>query len=333
MKITHTMPEPDFSGNEIATVQVGDTDFHNVTMEESVRIIVEMATSGEKGQYVCTGNLDHLLLLESNELFRTIYANADLVVADGMPVVWLSRLNNESPLKERVAGSDLFWHLAEASAREGLKLFFLGGVPGSAQRAADEVVRRYPGAKICGIYCPPHKTFFDPEEQARIEARIREANPDVLLVGLGAPKQETWIYNNCHRLRVPVSIGVGGTFELASGVVRRAPKWAQKSGVEWLFRLAQDPQRLWRRYLVGDLPFLVRLTLRTLRTGRPRHSGKSGGSNSKARGPQPPTPAARVIATPADSWRDASVTQEPIATATGNPFDSQKPSSMNSLAR
>jgi N-acetylglucosaminyldiphosphoundecaprenol N-acetyl-beta-D-mannosaminyltransferase len=242
---------------------VANIAFHDVTMEETVGSIVEMVKSGNIGQYVCTGNLDHLLLLQKDELFRSIYAKADLVVADGMPVVWLSRLSGETPLRERVAGSDLFWQLARVSHKEDIRLFFLGGSPGAAERAAENVRRRYPDVKICGIYCPPHEKFGTPEEEARIQATIKAAQPDILLVGFGAPKQEKWIVRNREILEVPVCIGVGGTFEMAGGIVRTAPKWVQRSGMEWLYRMAQDPRRLWRRYIAGDLPFFVRLYCET----------------------------------------------------------------------
>ena len=228
--------------------------------------IVQMAQKTGQPRYVCTGNLDHLSMLARDPEFRAIYNAADLVLADGAPVVWLSHLvrHPEGPLRERVAGSDLFWELARASASAGVRLFFLGGSPGSADRAADMVRQRHPSAQVCGTYCPPVERFGDPEEQARIQQAVRDANPDILLVGLGAPKQEKWITAYKDRLGVPVSIGVGGTFEMAGGTVRRAPLWARRAGLEWAHRFLQEPTRLWRRYFMRDLPFLLVLTARTL---------------------------------------------------------------------
>jgi N-acetylglucosaminyldiphosphoundecaprenol N-acetyl-beta-D-mannosaminyltransferase len=189
-----------------------------------------------------------------------------------MPIIWLSKLaarrdRSITPLRERVAGSDLFWELGRVSAQNGLRLYLLGGMPGAAERAARVLCERYPGAVVCGHYCPPFETFNRPAEQARIEAKIREAAPDVLLVGLGAPKQEKWIAAHKDAVAVPVSIGVGGSFEMAAGMVRRAPVWAQRCGMEWACRMLQDPRRLVRRYLGRDLPFLFLLLAHTLTGG------------------------------------------------------------------
>ncbi len=254
---------------------VGGIAFDNVTMADAVTRIGMMVQKADHPCMVCTGNLDHLVMLQQDAEFRAIYAESELVLADGMPVVWLSRLAHwrqaaVPALRERVAGSDLFWELGRASALMGLRLFFLGGAPGAAERAAEVMQQRYPGAEICGIYCPPFDTFETPEEQERIRVRIREAQPDILLVGFGAPKQEKWIAANRYRLGVPVSIGVGGSFDMAAGVFKRAPKWIQRLGMEWLYRMAQDPGRLGKRYLGRDLPYLFTLLFQTLR-------GNSGG--------------------------------------------------------
>jgi N-acetylglucosaminyldiphosphoundecaprenol N-acetyl-beta-D-mannosaminyltransferase len=232
--------------------------FDVVTMQETVTRIREMVAQRAFGGYVCTGNLDHLVMLDRDEEFQCIYKQADLVLADGMPVVWLSRLTGETKITERVAGSDLFWELAKASDAHQLRLFFLGGYEGSAELARKAVLAKHPNAQICGLYCPPHKTFATPEEQTKIREMICEAKPDILFVGLGAPKQEKWIYENRHKLDVPVSIGVGGTFEMAGGVVKRAPQWMGRMGIEWTYRLLQDPKRLWKRYVIDDIPFLVK---------------------------------------------------------------------------
>jgi N-acetylglucosaminyldiphosphoundecaprenol N-acetyl-beta-D-mannosaminyltransferase len=243
---------------------IADVSFDVVTMREAVQRILLMIQKAAPPCYVCTGNLDHLVLLNRDETFRKIYREADLVLADGMPVVWLSKLSGGEPLTERVAGSDLFWELGQVSEHHGITLFFLGGAPGSAERAAEAMRAKYPNVHISGIYCPPLDTFDSPEEQVKIRETIRKASPDVLFVGLGAPKQEKWIAEHRDDLGVPVSIGVGGTFEMAGGIVMRAPTWMQRAGLEWLFRLMQDPKRLWRRYIMKDFPYLVKLTVQTL---------------------------------------------------------------------
>ena len=241
---------------------VANVIFDIVTMAETVEHILEMVTLKTSGGYVCTGNLDHLVLLDRSEEFLNIYQNADLVVADGMPIVWLSRLTGETRITERVAGSDLFWELARASHDHQTKLFFLGGYPGSAELAKEAVLKKYPKAQICGMYCPSHKNFDTEEEQRKIREAICQAKPDILFVGLGAPKQEKWIYANRDKIQVPVSIGVGGTFEMAGGVVKRAPVWMRDCGIEWSYRFIQDPRRLWKRYFRDDAPFLVKTVYR-----------------------------------------------------------------------
>jgi N-acetylglucosaminyldiphosphoundecaprenol N-acetyl-beta-D-mannosaminyltransferase len=158
-------------------------------------------------------------------------------------------------------------------------------VPGAADAAARIIRERYPKAQICGTYCPPHETFATDAEQAKIGDIIREAAPDVLLVGLGAPKQEKWIAANKQRLGVPVSIGVGGSFEMAAGIVQRAPLSVQKFGMEWAYRLVQDPSRLWRRYLRDDLPFLA-LTVLRMTLGL-RHPDPTAVKPDSAASPEP----------------------------------------------
>jgi len=268
------------AGGTARSVTVGGVAFDDVTMEDAVARILLCVQKSERPQHVCTGNLDHLVMLQKDGEFRAIYEKAALVLADGMPIIWLSRLaarrdHAVTPLRERVAGSDLFWELGRVSAQNGLRLFFLGGMPGAADRAAKELTARYPGVSICGTYCPPVEAFNTPAEQARIEAVIRKAAPDVLLVGLGAPKQEKWIAEHKTIINVPVCIGVGGSFEMAAGMVKRAPLWAQRYGMEWACRMLQDPRRLVRRYLGRDLPFLFVLLIRTL-VARPSGTARKG---------------------------------------------------------
>ena len=240
-------------------VVIAGISFASVTMGQAVERIVRLAENPDGAHQICTANLDHLAMVRRNPVFRAAYHDADMVLADGMPVVWLSQLVGRQGLPERVAGSDLLWELGRASARTGIRLFYLGGAPGAAEEAAAAVTARFPGAQVCGCYCPSFEDFGTPEEEGRITTAIRAAQPQALLVGLGAPKQEIWIAANKERLGVPVCIGVGGSFEMAAGRVRRAPRWMQRTGLEWSYRLIQEPARLWRRYLLRDLPTLVSL--------------------------------------------------------------------------
>jgi N-acetylglucosaminyldiphosphoundecaprenol N-acetyl-beta-D-mannosaminyltransferase len=245
-------------------VNIDGLFFDDVTMPEATERIVELAKMRDRPRYVCTGNLDHLAIAEADPDFKRAYEEADLVVADGAPVVWLSRLGG-TPLRERVAGSDLFWTLGEASAKHGVTLFFLGGADGAADDAKAVLEQRFPGVKIVGTYCPPFATFSTDAEQERIVAEVKGKSPDVLLVAFGAPKQEKWIAHNKVRLGVPVSIGVGGSFEMASGKLKRAPRWMQRVGLEWAYRFAQEPRRLFQRYIVRDVPHLGKAAIRTIR--------------------------------------------------------------------
>ena len=248
----------------MSRVEIDGLWFDDVTMPEATARIVELAKKRDKARYVCTGNLDHLALAAADEEFRDAYLGADFVVADGAPVVWLAKLRG-TPLKERVAGSDLFWTLGKASADEGITLFFLGGAPGSAEAARAALEKRHPGARVVGTYCPPFETFKTDEEQQRIVDRVRAAKPDVLLVAFGAPKQEKWIAKNKDKLGVPIAIGVGGSFEMAAGMVKRAPPWMQRVGLEWFYRFSQEPRRLFDRYIVRDIPHLGRAGVRAVR--------------------------------------------------------------------
>lgn len=249
-------------------VPVANVWFDNMGMSDAVAKIVELALQSDRPRYVCTGNLDHLARLDRDPEFLDVYRRADVVLADGAPVLWLSRLSSRSaPIRERVAGSDLFWEFARKSEELGLRLFFLGGRAGSTDRAAEAVIARYPRAVVCGAYCPPEDAFDTAEEQSRIAQKVRDAAPNILLVGLGAPKQELWISRNLENLRVPVSIGIGGAFEMAAGGVRRAPIWMRRFGLEWAYRFGQEPVRLFRRYFLTDAPFLAKAAIREITGG------------------------------------------------------------------
>lgn len=230
-------------------------------------MILLMIQKSHVPHHIVTGNLDHLCILENDKEFQATYSSASLVLADGMPIVWISKLlreSNATALPERVAGSDLFWELGRLSQSHGLRIFLLGGQSGAADGAKEKLEERYPGCEICGTYCPPFETFESREVQDEITRRVRSASPDILMVAFGAPKQEKWICNNKQKLGVPVSIGVGGSFEMACGLAKRAPKIMQRMGLEWAYRLIQDPERLYDRYIRNDIPFLINLIRKTI---------------------------------------------------------------------
>jgi N-acetylglucosaminyldiphosphoundecaprenol N-acetyl-beta-D-mannosaminyltransferase len=235
----------------IAGVRIDNRAFGDV-----VATIVEHAASGRAAGYVVTPNAHHVVLFQKDARLREIYEGAFLSVPDGVPLLWAARLLGEKP-RGRVNGTDLFEALCAEAAGRGLRVYLLGGREGAAPAAARRLQERHPALEICGTYAPPFGFENDPVEAARILERINAARPDLLFVGLGAPKQEYWMHANRARLNVPVSLGIGVSFEFVGGVVRRAPVWMQKTGLEWLFRLVAEPQRLWKRYLVGNSEFFV----------------------------------------------------------------------------
>jgi N-acetylglucosaminyldiphosphoundecaprenol N-acetyl-beta-D-mannosaminyltransferase len=238
-----------------------------LSFDEVMAAIVHHVTAGQTPAYVVTPNAQHVVMWHENDLFRQIYQQAWLVVPDGVPLLWAARWFG-TPLRGRVNGTDSFEQLCAISAEKGFRVFLMGGRSGAAAQAAQVLQARHPQLQIAGTDCPKFGFESDPVELERMAAAVRTAAPDILFVGLGAPKQEYWIYQNYQALGVPVMLGIGGSFEMVGGVVKRAPLWMQRLGLEWLFRLLSEPQRMWRRYLVGNVAF-VRLVLRQ----RLSHSG------------------------------------------------------------
>jgi N-acetylglucosaminyldiphosphoundecaprenol N-acetyl-beta-D-mannosaminyltransferase len=238
---------PGFNSNSVAVLGV---PFNNVTMDEAVGIIEEKIESGGYHQ-VATANVDFLMHAIHDPELQDILCSCSLVVPDGMPILWSARLMG-SRLKERVCGIDLVPRLAELAARRGYSIYLLGASEKSSQRAAEILEERYPGLRIAGRYSPPVKPLEQMDHEDILE-RIEMAQPDILLVAFGNPKQEKWLSMHRNRLRVPVSIGIGGSLDMIAGKLARAPRWMQKSGMEWFFRAMQEPKRLARRYLTDAL--------------------------------------------------------------------------------
>ncbi len=240
-------------------VHFGGIRFDNLTLPEAVARIEQLVARGETA-VVVTPNVDHVIRMRTDAAYAAIVDDAALVLADGQPIVWATRLLGR-PLKTRVAGSDLFPALCAQAAASGRRLFFLGGEPGAADRAREILTARHPGLQVVGTACPPFGFERDPARLADLTAAVRATGAEILLVGLGSPKQERWLRDHLAATGATVGIGIGVSFSFVAGTVRRAPRWMQRSGLEWLHRLSQEPGRLAYRYLVrgwGFVPILAR---------------------------------------------------------------------------
>jgi N-acetylglucosaminyldiphosphoundecaprenol N-acetyl-beta-D-mannosaminyltransferase len=236
------------------TVRVWGLPLAPITFDRALDRIDRLVEAG-RPSLVITANLNYAMLADTNPRLRAVTDRAALVLADGMPLVWWSKLGPR-PLPERVAGSDLIYGICERAAKHGHGIYLLGAAPGVADEAAARLVVRYAGLRIVGVECPPFRKQTADEEREQIE-RIRSAKPDILLVAFGQPKGEFWIDEWLERLGVPVCIQVGATLDFVAGRVKRSPRWMQKTGLEWVYRMLQEPSRLAKRYL-DNLLFLLR---------------------------------------------------------------------------
>lgn len=223
-----------------------NTHIDNLTMNEAISEIDRLIQLNDC-KYVVTPNLDHIVLIESDKEFAEIYQKADLVVADGKPLLWISKYL-KNPIKEKISGSDLFPRMCDLAAKRGYSIFILGAAEGVADKAARNLVEKNPGLQITGTYSPPIGFEKNKEELEYIQQIITKANPDILAVSLGSPKGEKFIYRHLKCYGVPLGISIGATIDFEAGNVKRAPKWMSNHGLEWLFRIIQDPKRLIKRY-------------------------------------------------------------------------------------
>jgi len=242
--------------------RIGSLPVDRLAFDEALDRVEALVRAGEGGT-VFTPNVDHVVMAESDARFRDAYARASLSLADGMPVVWASRLLGER-VPAKISGSDFVMPLLERAQDRSWRVFFFGGAPGSAERARDAVLARLPKLAFAGM-ASPRVDVSRPSE--RFDEHVRtlvDANADVVLVGLGAPKQELFCDAIASRVKPAVLLGVGASIDFLAGVVPRAPRWMSNSGLEWLYRLGREPRRMWRRYLVRDPKFALVL-IRQLR--------------------------------------------------------------------
>jgi N-acetylglucosaminyldiphosphoundecaprenol N-acetyl-beta-D-mannosaminyltransferase len=245
-----------------------------VTEADAVKAIVDAAEAGT-GHWTITANLDHLRRYHRDSVQKGLIDEADLVVADGMPLIWASRLAGE-PLPERVSGSSMVWSICEAAAARGQSVFLLGGDPGVAERAAKVFEGRYRGLEIAGTYCPPMGFESDELELERIRHQVVEASPQIVFVALGFPKQDLLIRALRGSLPGASFLGVGISLSYATGDLSRPPAWICNLGLEWAYRLRQEPtRRLVRRYIVDGSPFALRLAMSAARYRARRQSPRA----------------------------------------------------------
>jgi len=268
LPMAHTLT-PGYSTNDVSAgpkprMRLMGAPIGVVSEAYAVQSIIDAAEAG-RGHWTITANLDHLRRYHRDPVEQGLIDEADLVVADGMPLIWASRLAGE-PLPERVSGSSMVWSICEGASARGQSVFLLGGDPGVAERAADVFRDRYPGLEIAGTACPPVGFENDEQELDSIQRQVTAAAPQIVFVALGFPKQDLLIRILRSSLPHASFLGVGISLSYATGDVSRPPQWICHIGLEWAYRLSQEPtRRLARRYLVNGMPFGLRLMMSAAR--------------------------------------------------------------------
>ena len=238
----------------MARMRLMNTEIDNLTMDETLDAIDSLIKE-DNCSYVVTSNVDHIAQLEKDEELKRVYENASLILTDGKPLIWISNWY-KTPIKEKISGSDLFPRVCDLAAKKGYTMYLLGAAEGVADKAAKNLMNKYKGLNIVGTYSPPFGFEKDKLELKKIERQIQEVHPDILIVGLGCPKQEKYMYYHCKELDVPISFGLGASIDFEAGNIKRAPRWMSEHGLEWLYRITQDPKRLAKRYLVDDMKII-----------------------------------------------------------------------------
>jgi len=232
-----------------------------ITMVTAVSLIEKWIAKHDH-QYVCIATVHSVMESQKDIVLRETLCKSGLTTPDGMPLVWLSKLHGFRHV-ERVYGPDLMLVMFERSLEKGVRHFLYGSTPDVLRTLTDRVQSRYPGLQIVGTFSPPFRSMTQ-DEDADVVALINATNADIIWVGIGAPKQEQWMAAHLGYLTASVMIGVGAAFDFHAGCKRQAPRWMQRSGLEWLFRLVQEPKRLWRRYLVNNTRFIIMVLLQIM---------------------------------------------------------------------
>ena len=238
----------------MARIKFMNTDIDNLTMAETLNEI-EKLIQKKNCSYVVTPNVDHIVRLEKDEELQKVYKNASLILTDGKPLIWISKWY-KTTIKEKISGSDLFPRVCQLAANKNYTMYLLGAAEGVADTAARNLMKKYPGLNIVGTYSPPFGFEKNEQEMNKIKTQIQDVHPDILIVGLGCPKQEKFMYYHCKELGVPISFGLGASIDFEAGNIKRAPKWMSNHGLEWLYRFSKEPKRLFKRYFVDDLKII-----------------------------------------------------------------------------
>lgn len=238
----------------MARIKFMNTCIDNLTMSETLNEIYKLIQK-KNCSYVLTPNVDHIVRLEKDEELQKVYKNASLILTDGKPLIWISKWY-KTPIKEKISGSDLFPRVCQLAANKNYTMYLLGAAEGVADTAARNLMKKYPGLNVVGTYSPPFGFEKNEQEMNKIKTQIQEVHPDILIVGLGCPKQEKFMYYHCKELGVPISFGLGASIDFEAGNIKRAPKWMSNHGLEWLYRFSKEPKRLFKRYFVDDLKII-----------------------------------------------------------------------------
>lgn len=234
----------------MARMKFMNIEIDNLTMAETLEAIDQLIRA-KQNSYIVTPNVDHIVQLETDKELRAVYQNASLIVADGKPLLWIASIYG-TPIREKISGSDLFPLLCKMAAEKQYRMYFLGAAEGIAAKAAERLTERFPGLQVVGTFSPSYGFEKDEKQVQKIINLVKAAAPDILIVGLGCPKQEKFMFKYHEVLGVPISLGLGASLDFEAGKARRAPKWMSDHGLEWLFRITQDPKRLIKRYFVDD---------------------------------------------------------------------------------
>ena len=231
-----------------------NTYVNNVSMSETLQEICRLVDEKKKS-YVVAINVDVVMKIENDDYLKKITDEANLTLVDGKPLVWIAKWHKH-PVKEKISGSDMVPELCRVAQQKGYRIYIIGGKDGIAEQAKSNLEHDLPGIKIVGTYAPPLGFEKDKDELLRINSKISEVHPDIVIACFGCPKQEKWIYENYKSYDAYVSVCAGATVDFLAGNVNRAPKWMADHGLEWLYRFTQEPKRLFKRYFVDDIKII-----------------------------------------------------------------------------